>query len=133
MRLFASIGAGILFIIAAIAVVLGFLYILGSGSSQGSDSGLLTGVIIIGFGMVCAGGGIALIFFNRRQAKKEAAANAPVTLNVDLPGEMRVDSMKCESCGGVLSSNDISMVAGAPVVTCPYCNTTYQISEEPKW
>jgi len=25
------------------------------------------------------------------------------------------------------------MVAGAPVVTCPYCGTTYQLTEEPKW
>jgi len=25
------------------------------------------------------------------------------------------------------------MVAGAPVVTCPYCNTSYQLKEEPKW
>ncbi len=133
MKLFASIGAGILFIIAAIAVVFGFLFILGAFSPQGSTGWILTGVIIVGFSMVCAGGGIALIFYNRRQAKKEAAANAPVTLHLDLPGEMRVKSMKCESCGGVLSSNDISLVAGAPVVTCPYCNTNYQLSEEPKW
>lgn len=133
MRLFASIGAGILFIIAAIAVVLGFLFILGAGSEPQHPEWILTGVIIVGFGMVCAGGGIALIFFNRRQAKKEAAANAPVTLNIDLPGEMKVEAMKCESCGGTLTSNDIKLVAGAPVVTCPYCNTTYQLTEEPKW
>jgi uncharacterized Zn-finger protein len=29
--------------------------------------------------------------------------------------------------------DNIKMVAGAPVVTCPYCNTTYQLTEEPKW
>jgi len=41
--------------------------------------------------------------------------------------------MKCKSCGGVLSANDIKMVNGAPMVNCPYCNTVYQLTEEPKW
>jgi len=27
----------------------------------------------------------------------------------------------------------VEVVAGAPVVTCPYCHTTYQLTEEPKW
>ena len=27
----------------------------------------------------------------------------------------------------------ITLVAGAPTVTCPYCGVTYQITEEPKW
>jgi hypothetical protein len=54
-------------------------------------------------------------------------------LNIDLPGKVKLDSLKCQSCGGVLSSDNIKMVAGAPVVTCPYCHTTYQLTEEPKW
>jgi uncharacterized Zn-finger protein len=29
--------------------------------------------------------------------------------------------------------DNIQMVAGAPVVNCPYCKTTYQLTEEPKW
>jgi uncharacterized Zn-finger protein len=29
--------------------------------------------------------------------------------------------------------DNIQMVAGAPVVNCPYCHTTYQLTEEPKW
>ncbi len=27
----------------------------------------------------------------------------------------------------------IKVVNGAPMVTCPYCHTVYQITEEPKW
>jgi redox-regulated HSP33 family molecular chaperone len=44
-----------------------------------------------------------------------------------------MDTMKCKSCGGTITSENIQMVAGAPVVTCPYCHTTYQLTEEPKW
>ena len=41
--------------------------------------------------------------------------------------------MKCQSCGGTLTSDNIKLVNGAPMVNCPYCNTVYQLTEEPKW
>jgi uncharacterized Zn-finger protein len=44
-----------------------------------------------------------------------------------------MDTLKCKSCGGALGPDDVKMVAGAPVVTCPYCKTTYQLTEDPKW
>jgi phage FluMu protein Com len=56
-----------------------------------------------------------------------------VTLKVDLPGNVNLDTLKCQSCGGVLTMDNIQMVAGAPVVNCPYCKTAYQLTEEPKW
>ena len=134
MRLISTIGAVILFIIALIAIVLGFLFILGSGSPQGASSWAGTGMVILAFGFLCVVGGIILVFLARRKAKQEAAEGAQnVSINVDLPGQMKIDSMKCQSCGGELMSKDIQIVAGAPVVTCPYCGTTYQLTEEPKW
>jgi hypothetical protein len=132
MRLFANIAAAILFILGGIAIILGFLFILGAFSPQGSTGWLLTGAIIGGFGILFVAGGIVLVFYSRRKARQEAQ-QTNVTLNIDLPGEMKAEALKCRSCGGVLSSDDIKMVDGAPVVTCPYCGTTYQLSEEPKW
>jgi len=134
MRLLSNIGAAILFIIALIAIVLGFLFALGSSSPQGSDSWLVTGVFIIGFGILCVIGAIVLIYVSRRKAKQEAAEAAQsMTVNVDLPGQMKIESMKCQSCGGELTSDNIKLVAGAPVVSCPFCGSTHQMSEEPKW
>jgi uncharacterized protein with PIN domain len=52
---------------------------------------------------------------------------------IDLSGDMNLESLRCRNCGGALSSKDISMVEGAPFVKCPYCGTTYQLTEEPKW
>ena len=132
MKLVSTIGAAILFIVALIAIVFGFLMVLGAGSPQGSDSWLGTGILIIGFGMVCVVAAIILIAVARRKAKQEAAAQN-VSINVDLPGQMKIDAMKCQNCGGELSSANVKIVAGAPVVTCPYCGTTYQMTEEPKW
>jgi len=32
-----------------------------------------------------------------------------------------------------IESNKIKVVSGVPYVTCPYCGTTFEITEEPKW
>jgi uncharacterized Zn finger protein len=52
---------------------------------------------------------------------------------VDLPGETKIEQVKCKSCGGTLSAKDITLANGAPMVNCPYCNMIYQLTEEPKW
>ena len=61
------------------------------------------------------------------------AVTENVTYKVDLPANVNMDTLKCKSCGGTLTMDNIQMVAGAPVVNCPYCHTTYQLTEEPKW
>ena len=71
-----------------------------------------------------------LIYFAARQTGPQ---KQEVTVKIDLPGEVSMETIKCKSCGGALAPKDISMVAGAPVVTCPYCGTTYQLTEDPKW
>jgi transcription elongation factor Elf1 len=44
-----------------------------------------------------------------------------------------LESFQCRNCGGKLSADNVKMVAGAPVVSCPYCGTSYQLEEAPKW
>ena len=81
--------------------------------------------------VVCLGGGAGLVWMGLRGQKTEVVQQ--VTMKVDLPGETKVEQMKCKSCGGVLTSDNIKLVNGAPMVTCPYCDTVYQLTEEPKW
>ncbi|MDD2522149.1 MAG: hypothetical protein PHW11_04955 [Anaerolineaceae bacterium] len=120
-------GSIISYILAAIAIILSFLFILGSFSPNGSPSWLVIGIIglLIGFALIFAGVRLAA------QAKKEG--DTIYNVNLDLPGNVQMDTMKCLSCGAPLSPEDIQMVNGAPVVTCPNCGTTYQLTEEPKW
>ena len=117
MKTVAFIGAGLL-------VLFGALMVIGATDPAGSASWLFIGLVLIGAGLV-------IIFFAARRKPETPTTN--VTLKVDLPGDVNMDSLKCKSCGGTLTSENIKMVAGAPVVTCPYCNTTYQLTEEPKW
>jgi hypothetical protein len=114
----------IAYIAAGILIFFGVLFIWGAFSPDGTVSWIIIGLIsvVVGFG---------LIWFGSRQ--KPASQQNQITLNVDLPANVNLDMLKCKSCGGVLSPEDVKMVAGAPVVSCPYCQTSYQLTEEPKW
>ena len=115
----------IAYIAAAILIFFGVLFIWGAFSPDGSVSWIVIGLISVGIGF-------GLIWFASRM-KSTTPTDQNVTLKIDLPGDVNLDTLKCQSCGGVLSMDNIQMVAGAPVVNCPYCQTTYQLTEEPKW
>jgi len=116
-KLFASIGA-------AIFLIFGFLFLLATFGAQGQLYMFIIGVILIAIAF-------GVIWFASRRPKVQPDVN--VTYKVDLSGDVNLETMKCKSCGGTLTSENVKMVAGAPVVTCPYCGTTYQLTEEPKW
>jgi hypothetical protein len=120
-------GKIIAYIFAAIVIFFGVLFIWATFSPDGQIIWLIVGVISVGIGF-----GI-IWFASRRPSSSGVTGSGDVSLNIDLPGDINLDTMKCKSCGGSLTMDNIEMVAGAPVVSCPYCNTTYQLTEEPKW
>ena len=122
-----SAGKIIGYIFAAILIFFGVLFIWATFSPDGQIGWLVVGIIsvAIGFGVIW--------FASRRQPAAAGGEGGDMTLNIDLSGDVSLDKMKCQSCGGALTLDNIKMVAGAPVVSCPYCNTTYQLTEEPKW
>jgi len=123
------VGAVLLLLMAAGGICIGGFLLLGaSGGAQGVTGLGGTGIVI---GVLALLGGIILLVLAARKTKQETAQN--VTVKVDLPGETKIEQMKCRSCGGALSADNIKLVNGAPMVTCPWCNTVYQLTEEPKW
>lgn len=130
-RVAAFIGAGVLFLVGLCLLGYGALSVIGSTSAQGGPDWLTFGLGFICLGLVFFSGGGGLIWLGLRGQKTEVVQQ--VTMKMDLPGETKVEQMKCKSCGGVITSGDIKIMAGAPVVTCPYCQSTYQMTEEPKW
>jgi hypothetical protein len=130
-RTLSYISAVIIILLGLAALFFGLVYIWGSTSANGQSNWLTLGIIsaIIGGGLI--GGGAYIISLAGRG--KIGAPTENVTLKVDLPANINMETMKCKSCGGSLTMDNITMVAGAPVVNCPYCHTTYQLTEEPKW
>jgi len=123
----------VILILAALPIcLLSFLFIWGAFSPSGQSGWIGIGVFGLIVGLVLIGAGVGVIVWAGQRAKAAAAA-ASVTLNVDLPGNIKLESLKCQSCGGTLTADNIKMVAGAPMVDCPYCHSTYQLTEEPKW
>lgn len=115
----------IAYIASGILIFFGILFVWGAFSPEGTPSWIIIGLI----SMI---GGFALIWFIGKRAKREAE-KLQIIQKIELSGDINLETLTCRQCGGVLSSDNIKMMAGAPVVTCPYCNASYQLTEEPKW
>lgn len=125
------IGAGILFLIGLCLVGYGVLNVIGSTSASGSGLWLTFGLGFGFVGVLFLAGGAGLVYAAARAGKTEVVQQ--VTMKVDLPGQTKIEEVKCRSCGGTLTAKDITLANGAPMVNCPYCHTVYQLTEEPKW
>lgn len=130
-RVLGYIGATILGIAAAILIFFGVLFVWGAFSPSGSAQWIRTGSISIVAGLALVAAAFGLIWFARRQEAKGGPQE--IIQRVEISGDVSLEKMTCRSCGGTLSSDNVKVVAGAPVVNCPYCGASYHLEEEPKW
>jgi DNA-directed RNA polymerase subunit RPC12/RpoP len=121
-----STGKIIGYIIAGILLLFGVLWLLSAFSAEAPSPGgrLLVGglLVVIGLGIIVA------IRLREPKPKQEVV----IRQQLDIGGDIDMEALKCQSCGAQLDKSAISLAEGAAVVTCPYCNATYQIVEEPK-
>jgi len=122
-----SAGKIIAYIFSGIIIIFGFLFMWGAFSPDVEDTWLFIGgfTILVGFGIIYAVG--------RQSSKELTQTQQQTTLKIDLPSDVNIERFKCQDCGAQLSMENVKMVAGAPMVDCPYCGAAYQLTEEPKW
>jgi predicted RNA-binding Zn-ribbon protein involved in translation (DUF1610 family) len=123
------VGRIIGYVVAVILILIGVLYlwsIPAAGASQVVYR-LIVGLISLAIGVV-----IIWVVRTRGPAPIQKITQQ-VDLDLDMPAEVTAEKLKCDSCGAELSKDDVSLVEGAVMISCPYCGTTYQITEEPKW
>ncbi len=111
----------------------GVLFIWSAGTpGVNSSSRLSTGLILIFVGLVFIGLtiGVAIFVFRRLHPREQ---KVEITQKIDLSGDVKLETLKCEKCGAQLDKNSIAMKEGAIVVSCPYCGSVYEIEEAPKW
>jgi hypothetical protein len=125
------IGAGVLFLIGLCLLTVGGVTLYGSTAPNGQSNWVTIGAILGVFGLLVLAGGAGMVIAALKGTKTEVVQQ--VTMQVDLPGQTKIEEVKCRSCGGTLSAKDITLANGAPMVNCPYCHTVYQMTEEPKW
>jgi predicted Zn finger-like uncharacterized protein len=56
-----------------------------------------------------------------------------VIQRLEVSGQMKGAAIKCPNCSASIDANQIKIVSGVPYVKCPYCGTTFEVTEEPKW
>jgi DNA-directed RNA polymerase subunit RPC12/RpoP len=122
-----STGKIIGYIVAGILLLFGVLWLLSAFSADTPSPGgrLLVGglLVLIGLGLIVA--------VRLREPKPEQQVT--IRQEIDIGGDVDMETLKCRNCGAQLDKGAISIAEGAVIVSCPYCGTTYQIVEEPKW
>ena len=121
-----SAGKIIGYIVAAILVFFGVLFVWAAFSPEGETGWILVGVISVVVGL----GIIGLIKFRE---PKPAQPPREIIQKIDLSGEIEMETLKCQKCGGELQQDSITVKEGAVFISCPYCGSAYQLVEEPKW
>jgi DNA-directed RNA polymerase subunit RPC12/RpoP len=121
-----STGKIIGYIVAAILILFGVLFIWAAFSPEGEAGWIVIGVITVAVGL----GIIALVKFRE---PKPAQPPQEIIQKLDLSGDIEVEKLKCQECGAALTQDSISVKEGAIIISCPYCGSTYQLVEEPKW
>ena len=112
-------------ILGAIAAVILFFFAIVlalAASVQATTSRLITSGLLFIIGLAV----IVVVYYMTRKPKT-------IVQQLEISGQMKGAAIKCPNCGASIDANQIKIVSGVPYVTCPYCGTTFEVTEEPKW
>jgi predicted Zn finger-like uncharacterized protein len=114
-----AIAAGVLFFFAVIFALASSHQGL---TAQTAQTRLITSAFLFLIAIVIIVG----IYFVTRKPKT-------FIQRLEVSGQMQGAAIKCPNCSASIDANQIKIVAGVPYVKCPYCGTTFEVAEEPKW
>lgn len=104
----------------------GFLGLVGLTFVIASSQGNTVIRIVIGAVLIAAAIFIGVLV-------RAKAPERQIVQKIDLTGDITPEQLKCNACGAPLSKESITLKEGAIVVSCPFCGTSYQLEEAPKW
>jgi len=115
------VSSTVTFVVYLLAAALGLIALVLLLGSQGMVTRIVVGLILL----LAAGALVAL----PRLAPKQVT----IKQQLDLTGDVSLQSMPCQNCGAAIGRNDVEVKAGAVFVNCGHCGTSYQLEEAPKW
>jgi len=115
------------YVVASILIFFGVLFLMSARAGYTANPGnrLITGLALIGTGI-----GIMVVL---KKSQPQPDQKIEIVQKIDLAGKSLPEQMKCKQCGAPLSKDTVTVKEGAVFINCPYCQSTYQITEEPKW
>lgn len=94
---------------------------------------LIAGISNVWVPWIIIGPVLLLVAFFVAYLARTKVPDQRIIQEIDLSGDVHPEEMTCKNCGGPLDRDSISLREGGVFVDCPYCGTSYQIEEEPKW
>ena len=105
----------------------GLIFVIASASD--TDAPVKT--LLLGLFLLAISGLITFVLLKR---KPMFVKKVEITQRVELAGDTELERLKCESCGATLDSNSVHVAKdGSVLVNCQFCNSSFQITEKPKW
>jgi len=78
-------------------------------------------------GLVFLGVAILILFFSREKQPLEINQTVSVTCPV------AVKEVHCPVCNAVVDPTKVEIITGKPYLTCSYCKSKFELTEEPTW
>jgi hypothetical protein len=121
-------------IVSCLLIGFGVLLVIASTDpTQGSAGWLPVGAGLIVVGLVIVALAVGVFVFLRIRRSKAETQKTEIVQKIDLSGDIELEKMKCQNCSAELSKDSVTVKEGAIFIDCPYCGTSYQMVEEPKW
>jgi len=118
---------GYIFAICLILFGLLNLYSLASPAAVNKAGRVIVAIIcfVLGGGMI--------FYITKRTTVRPDKMEVKVVQEIELSGDVATEKLRCENCGANLEKDTVKVMAGAVFVNCPYCGSSYQITEKPSW
>lgn len=120
-------------IVACILIFFGVLFIWGAFSPEGEPGWITIGAITVAVGIGVLTLAVGSLIFMRIRRLRATEQPQEIVQKIDLSGDIELETLKCQKCGGELQKDSITVKEGAIFIDCPYCGSAYQMVEEPKW
>ncbi|MDG6224152.1 MAG: phage holin family protein [Candidatus Thermoplasmatota archaeon] len=123
---FLLIGTGVFFILFSA------IFFIAALAPPYDVSIIITAVVLLIIGFIPLG---IFIYLKKNERPPEVRIEQNVNIGSDdlVSGKRRFKEMKCRSCSGPITSENVKLGDMGLSVICPYCGTTYSIEEDPIW
>lgn len=122
MRILQIIGGVAALVVFFFAVIFAIASSYAELTPAVAQSRVITSIILFIIGLTI----IASTYYITRKPKT-------VIQRLEVSGPMAAATIKCPNCGGSINASEIKINQGVPYAKCPYCGTTFEVTEEPKW